>query len=46
MPLIIIRTLPGGRAQRLLLQCVGGVGDYFAFKVTHIDESGANRPKK
>ena len=41
---ILIRTLPGRRAQRPLIRCAC-VGDYFASKVSQIDESGANRKK-
>ena len=42
---ILMRSLPGRRAQRLLIRCVRGVGDYFASKVNQINESGANRKK-
>ena len=42
---ILIRTLPGRRAQRSLIRCVF-VGDYFTSKVNQIDESGAIRRKK
>ena len=43
---ILIRTLPGSRAQKLLIRCMFGVDDYFASEVNQIDESGAHRQKK
>ena len=42
---MLIRTLPGRRAQRLLIRCMYGVDDYFASKVSQINESGAHRQK-
>ena len=45
---ILIRTLPGSRAQRPLIRCVVVVcvGDYFASTVSQINERGTNRKKK
>ena len=40
-----MRTLPGSRAQRPLIRCLLFVGDYFASKVSQIDESGAHHQK-